>query len=213
MQKVLYKTSCDHTEYEIAKIKGSRFIGNIFHIQDKEDAERYLKEIQTKYPDATHHCFAYKYDVQMNWDIFGMPIYTSKHNKLSDDGEPTNTAGKPIMNMIDKYELHNVLIVVTRFFGGTLLGVGGLIQAYAAAAKQVIDHATIQQAEITKIITFAYPFDLLPGVRNILQKYTTKILEEKYEENVSMKIEINSWYVEEFKKEIWENSKGQIKII
>ncbi|MEI7558242.1 MAG: YigZ family protein [bacterium] len=99
-------------------------MGNVFHIQDKDEAENHLEEIRKKYPDASHSCYAYRYEVQMNYDIFGTAVYTCKHNKVSDEGEPTNTAGKPIMAMIEKYGLHNVLIVVTRYFGGTLLGVG-----------------------------------------------------------------------------------------
>jgi len=128
----------------------------------------------------------------MNLDIFNNKIYTCKYNKVSDAGEPISTAGKPIMNMIEKHELHNILIVVTRYFGGTLLGVGGLIQAYGECAKQVIEHAKISEDEITKTIKFSYDFDLVSVVRNIVNKYQAKIIEEKYEEQASMKIGINS---------------------
>ncbi|HBB04652.1 TPA: hypothetical protein DCZ39_07325 [Patescibacteria group bacterium] len=99
------------------------FIGNIFHVENKEEAEKYIHEIEKKYPDASHHCYAYRYEVQMNYDIFGSTVFTSKYNKVSDAGEPVSTAGKPIMNAIEKHNLHNVLVVVTRYFGGTLLGV------------------------------------------------------------------------------------------
>jgi len=212
MNKLFYKTTTQHHEYEIPKVKWSRFIGNIFHIENKEDADRFIHEIEKKYPDASHHCFAYRYEVQMNFDIFGTTIYSSKHNKISDAGEPTNTAGKPIMSMIEKYELHNVLVVVTRYFGGTLLGVGGLIQAYGETAKQVIEHADIIQTEIMRTITFNYSFDLVPVVRNICNKYFIKSIEENYGKDVEGKIRINSWYLESFKKELFDSSKGQIKI-
>ena len=148
----------------------------------------------------------------MNFDIFGTPVYTSKYNKVSDAGEPTNTAGKPIMSMIEKYELHNVLVVVTRYFGGTLLGVGGLIQAYGEGAKQVIEHANIIEAEIMRTIKFSYHFDLVSTVRNLLNKYNAKIIEEKYDKDVDMEISINSGYLETFKNELFKNSKGQIKL-
>lgn len=212
MNKLLYKTISEHHEYEIPKVKWSRFIGNIFHIENKEDADRFIHEIEKKYPDASHHCFAYRYEVQMNLDIFGTTIYSSKHNKISDAGEPTNTAGKPIMSMIEKYELHNVLVVVTRYFGGTLLGVGGLIQAYGETAKQVIEHADIIQTEIMRTVKISFHFDLVPIVRNVCNKYSAKVVEEKYDKDVDMEISINSWYLETFKKELFENSKGQIKI-
>lgn len=212
MDKYIYKTILEHKEYKIPKIKWSIFIGNVFHIENKEDIEKYLAQVEKKYPDARHHCYAYRYEVQMNFDIFGTAVYTSKYHKAVDAGEPTSTAGKPIINMIEKYDLHNVLVVVSRYFWGTLLGVGGLIQAYGEWAKQVIEQANIIETEVMKTITFSYPFDLVPIVRNILNTYDTKIVEEKYDKEVEMKIKINSWYLEAFKKEIADNSKGQIKI-
>jgi len=212
VEKLIYKTINNHHEHEIPKIKWSIFIGNVFHIESKEEAEKHIQEIEKKYADASHSCYAYRYEVLSNQDIFWTTVYTSKHNKVSDAGEPMNTAGKPIMSMIEKYGVHNVLIVVTRYFGGTLLWVGGLIQAYGEAAKQAIEHAKIEEEEIMKILEFTYDFDLVQTVRNLLNKYHTKIIEEKYEENVKIKISINSGYREEFKKELFENSKGQIKV-
>ena len=212
MNKSLYKTIIEHSEYQIPKIKWSIFIGNIFHIKDKEEAEKYIHQIEKKHADASHSCYAYRYEVQMNYDIFGTEIYTCKYNKVSDAGEPVSTAGKPIMHMIEKHNLHNILVVVTRYFGGTLLGVGGLIQAYGEAAKQVIEHANIIETEITKTLKFSYAFDLVPTVRNTVNKYSAKIIEEKYDTDVVAEICINSWYVETFKKELFHNSKGQIKV-
>lgn len=212
MNKNFYRTILKHSEYEISKIKWSRFIGNIFHVENKEESEHHIHEIQQKYPDASHHCFAYRYEIQMNFDIFGAPVYTCKYNKVSDAGEPVNTAGKPIMNMIEKHKLHNILIVVTRYFGGTLLGVGGLIQAYGECAKQVIEHAKVIDTEIMKTVKFSYAFDLVPIVRNLVNKYTAKIVEEKYDKDIACEVSINSWYFEAFKKDLLENSKGQIKI-
>jgi len=109
--------------------------------------------------------------------------------------------------MIEKHGVHNILVVVTRYFGGTLLGVGGLIQAYGESAKQVIEHANIVETEIMKTIIFSYPFDLVPIVKNIIHKYTAKIINEVCDKNMESEIIINSGYIEAFKKEIFENSK------
>ena len=79
--------------------------------------------MQAKYRDATHNCYAYRYGTQVNYDLFGTLEITPENIKQSDEGEPTNTAGKPILAQIQGHELHNVLLVVTRYFGGTLLGV------------------------------------------------------------------------------------------
>jgi putative IMPACT (imprinted ancient) family translation regulator len=128
----------------------------------------------------------------MNYDIFNTAVYTCKYNKVNDAGEPVSTAGKPIMNMIEKHNLHNVLVVVTRYFGGTLLGVGGLIQAYGEAAKQVIEHANIIETEITKTVNFKYAFDLVSTVRNLLNKYGAKVVEEICDKDIACEIRINS---------------------
>lgn len=212
MNKLFYKTIARHHEFEIPKIKWSRFIGNIFHVENKEEAEKKLKEIQEKYRDATHNCYAYRYGAQVNYDLFGNLEITPEHFKQSDEGEPTSTAGKPILAQIQGHTLHNVLVVVTRYFGGTLLGVGGLIQAYGETAKQVIEHAETIETEIMKTVKFTYGFDLIPIIRNIVNKFNVKIINEIYDKGVDCEISINSGYLESFKKELSENSKGQIKI-
>ncbi len=212
MTKLFYKTIEQHHEYEIPKIKWSRFIGNIFHVKNKEEAKKYLKEIQTKYRDATHNCYAYRYGAQVNYDLFGNLEITPEYLKQSDEGEPANTAGKPILAQIQGHELHNVLIVITRYFGGILLGVGWLIQAYGDCAKQVIEQAKIIETEILKTIKFSYDFDLVPIVRNIVNKFNAKIVNETYDKEVECEIAINSGYVESFKKELHESSKGKITI-
>lgn len=212
MNKLFYKTISQHHEFEIPKIKWSRFIGNIFPVNSKEEAEKQLKDIQKKYHDATHNCYAYVWGTKVNYDLFGKLEITPEQFKQSDEGEPTNTAGKPILAQIQGHELHNVIVVVTRYFGGTMLGVGGLIQAYGEAAKQVIEHANIIEAEITKNIEITYHFDLMPIVRNLLNKYSAKVIKEEYKENVYMKMSLNTWFFDEFKKELTESSKGQIVI-
>lgn len=112
--------------------------------------------------------------------------------KLSDEGEPTNTAGKPILAQIQGHELHNILVVVTRYFGGTMLGIGGLIQAYSECAKQVIENSKIIETEILKTVKFSYDFDLVPIVRNIVNKFNAKIVNEKYDKTAECEISINT---------------------
>lgn len=210
MTKLFYKTIPHHYEFEISKIKWSRFIGNIFHIENKQEAEQYLKKTKEKYHDATHNCYAYTYGTNVNFDLFGNLEITPEYFKQSDEGEPANTAGKPILAQIQWHKLHNVLIVVTRYFGGTLLGVGGLIQAYGEWAKQVIEHAETIETEIMKTVQFKYGFTLIPIVRNLLNKYEAKVIEEKCDEEIECAININWWYLEGFKHDMTEHSKWQI---
>lgn len=210
MPKLFYRTIARNSEYELPKIKWSRFIGNIFHVENKEDVEVALHKIKTKHPGATHHCFAYRYEVLANPDIFGNIVISTKHNQSSDDGEPANTAGKPIMQILEKGNISNVLLMVTRYFWGTKLGVGGLIQAYSECAKQCLAHAPIREAEIMSRLQFAYDFDLMQMVRNLVNKYHVKIVEESYDEEAHLTLEINQGYLFEFEQELKDISKGEI---
>lgn len=110
-------------------IQKSKFIAEAYRVDTLEEIEQILSAIRKKYYDATHHCFAYR----LNDTI----------QKMSDDGEPAKTAGAPILDVILKRNLTNILIVVTRYFGGILLGAGGLVRAYSGAASSVIEQATI----------------------------------------------------------------------
>ncbi len=113
--------------------KKSRFIASIFPIQTEEEALTYLSQVRKKYYDARHNCFAY---------VVGEKNETER---CSDDGEPSGTAGRPMMDVLTGQGLHNVLVVVTRYFGGTLLGTGGLVRAYSAAVKAGLENCVIQE--------------------------------------------------------------------
>jgi len=110
--------------------KKSKFIASAFYVESQEEAEKIIKEIKKKYHDARHNCFAYR--IIDNSNIL---------EKSSDDGEPSGTAGAPMLSVIKKMNMCNILIVVTRYFGGILLGTGGLVRAYTEATKQVIENS------------------------------------------------------------------------
>ena len=111
--------------------KKSKFIANLIHVESIEDAENKIKEIKKKYYDARHNCVAYR--VSEGGQIV---------EKSSDDGEPSGTAGGPMLNILQKNNLCNLVVIVTRYFGGILLGTGGLVRAYSDATLQVIEKAT-----------------------------------------------------------------------
>lgn len=124
-----YKTIKDKNIAEIVE-KKSKFIAQVFYIESKEEAEDIIFEMKKEYYDARHNCYAYSvFNTEKN------EVYT----KYSDDGEPSGTAGVPILSVINGNNLVNVLIIVTRYFGGILLGTGGLVRAYKEAAEKVID--------------------------------------------------------------------------
>jgi len=128
-----YKTIKDKNMAEIIE-KKSKFIAQVFYIDSKKEAEKIISEVEKKYYDARHNCYAYSvYDENKN------EIYT----KSSDDGEPSGTAGLPMLSVINGNNLVNVLLVVTRYFGGILLGTGGLVRAYKEATEKVIEHSKL----------------------------------------------------------------------
>ena len=114
MEKLFYKSILTSNEFEIPKIKWSRFIGNVFHVKNKEDTEKYIKEIWTKYKDATHNCFAYTYWTNLNFDLFWNIEITPDYFKINDDWEPSNTAWKPILSQI-QWQLHGVMVASLKF--------------------------------------------------------------------------------------------------
>lgn len=124
-----YKTVKDKNKSEIVE-KKSKFIAQIFYIQTKEEAEKIISEVKKEYYDARHNCYAYNIYNEIKDEIY---------NKFSDDGEPSGTAGVPILSVINGNNLVNVLVIVTRYFGGILLGTGGLVKAYKEVTERVIE--------------------------------------------------------------------------
>ncbi|MBU4485611.1 MAG: YigZ family protein [Candidatus Delongbacteria bacterium] len=201
MEKELYTTIKKNAEKEIEKVKGSRFIGRLIKATDRENAEAELEMIRKKYYNATHNCFAYT--VGMNDQII---------IRSSDDGEPSGTAGKPILTVIEGSGLSNVLLVVTRYYGGTNLGTGGLIKAYTGAAKEVIEAAEKEIIEIKKNISFSYCYDMTNLAMNIINKYEGMVVSTEFHDFPRVKISINKGYETDFKNEIFDRSNGAIKV-
>jgi uncharacterized YigZ family protein len=128
------------------KDRGSRFIAFSYPVESENEVKKYLEALKQAYPDATHHCYAY---------VLGK---NRENQRSSDDGEPSNTAGKPILRQILSKELSNVLVVVVRYFGGVQLGVPGLIQAYGEVAKQVLELSGIVEKPVEKNVLIQYEY-------------------------------------------------------
>ena len=201
MQKIVYKTLQSPSKFEIPKIKGSRFFATIFPIDSKEQAETYLEEMRKTYYDATHNCYAWRCGVQANQDLFWNWILTSKLQRSSDDWEPANTAWKPILSVLTGEEIFDVLVVVTRYFWGTLLGVWGLIQAYTQATKEWIQNLDFVYKSLETELDLDYDYDQLSSAQYLFDKYECRVLQEQYSEQVWQKVAVNIWYVESLKRE------------
>jgi len=176
-EKDTYQTIREQSE-GLYKEKGSRFISIAHPVETKEQAEKLISGIRKKYHDARHHCFAYM--LGANQSEF----------RANDDGEPSNSAGQPILGQIKSHNLTNILIVVIRYFGGTLLGVGGLIRAYKTAASDAIEKAGIITRTIRNTYRLRFSYDLTNPVMKIIEAPEIKILDQKFDEQVEMEIGI-----------------------
>ena len=140
------------------KEKGSRFIAYATQITDPEEIKSVIENIRKEHHEARHHCFAYMTGHErLTW-------------RVSDDGEPSGTGGKPILGQINSYGLTNILIVVSRYFGGQLLGVSGLINAYRTAAAASIQNAEIIECTLQEYYEITYPYDSMNQVMKILKE-------------------------------------------
>lgn len=156
--------------------KKSKFICNVFHVESVEEAEEKLNIIRKKYHDARHNCFVYK-------------VVEEGAFKASDDGEPSGTAGVPMLNIVNGRNISNVLVVVTRYFGGILLGTGGLVRAYSLATTTALDSATIIKQEEGLEAEFLVDYKELEEVKYHLKNRGIVISKMEYAEKVRLIVE------------------------
>ena len=180
------------------KEKGSLFVGRVFPIQNVEEAESILSAIRKKHYDATHNCYAYK-------------LIDDESFKYSDDGEPSGTAGIRIFNAIKHFNLSNVLIISTRYYGGTKLGVGPLGKAYYNSAFGAIENATIvTKVNYSKvIIDFGYEF--ISDVHHFINTYKAQNIINLFNENPQIECLIKPEFVDKLTEDLTAVSSGEIE--
>lgn len=191
-----YKAVYQGGEGEIVE-KKSRFIATVIPAGSEEEVLAFIESVRKKYWDARHHCFAY---------VIGE---RNELQRCSDDGEPSGTAGKPMLEVLLGEEIHNVAVVVTRYFGGTLLGTGGLVRAYSAATKQGLASSVI----ITKILgvklCISTDYTGLGKIQYILGQRGLQILDSVYTDKVELEALIPENELVAVKAEITEGTNGQ----
>ena len=172
-----YRVISSSSESEI-KIKGSRFIARVFPVTTRDDVERCLSDVRRIDRDASHHCTAYRVGTG------------DGETRFNDDGEPSGTAGRPIMRQIDAFELTNTLVVVTRYFGGTKLGTGGLIRAYGQAAKEVLSNARVRVVIERSEVTVEFQYADTSQAMHTIDKYDIKMIETSYSDHTTIRLAI-----------------------
>ena len=168
-EKDTYRTLVRKSEETLFKDRNSKFFGYAFPVNSEEDIKESLEELKKQHPNAGHHCYA--------WQLGTEKI----RFRANDDGEPSNSAGQPIYGQIQAFDITHVLIVSVRYFGGTKLGVGGLINAYRTSAKMALEASEIIEKTIDVHYKLTFGYDMMNKVQQIIKKNQLEILSQKLE--------------------------------
>ena len=183
-------------------VKGSRFLSELFPCSSQNEARTIIKEQKNKYKDSTHVVHAFV--IGMNKEVLG----------LSDDGEPSGTAGRPVLDVLKGQNCTNVLLTVTRWFGGTLLGTGGLVKAYGDGAKGVIQKALeenyFEEFVEKEDITFSVDYSLYQKIKQLLPQWSVSDLDEQFGEEINLSGKVPSSKLSEMAQTLKDLSGGRI---
>lgn len=186
MEKDTYKTIVSISEAVFTE-KRSKFIAVAVPVRTVEEIKSYIEEYQKKYYDARHLCYAY------------MLGHKRLIYRANDNGEPSGTAGKPILGQINSNELTDILIMVVRYFGGIKLGTSGLIAAYKQAAAMAIDEATIIEKTVDEDVSFSFEYPFLNDVMRIVKEESPEIVKQEFDINCTMSLRIRQSFVPRLK--------------
>lgn len=173
-----YKTITEVIGEGFYSEKRSKFLAFAHHVETIDEIKDILTSYRKKYYDARHVCYAY---------MLGADKADFRAN---DDGEPSSTAGKPILGQINSYDLTNVLVIVVRYYGGVNLGTGGLIVAYRTAAADALDHATIETRLVEDVITYSFPYPMMNAVMRVIKEMQPRIVSQTFDNTCSISMSI-----------------------
>lgn len=182
------------------KVKGSRFIASASPVESEEDAASFIEEIKKEFHDATHNCWAWKTGVGKN-----------QRYRYNDEGEPSGTAGRPIFKSIDTMNLSNVCVVVTRYFGGTKLGTGGLMRAYGQTALTLLRGCEPVKKYAEEAVRFSVAFDFVNLAHVIINSFSAELEDSQYGEKVTFTVIIRASKASQFKNKLIDATNGQIE--
>lgn len=173
-----YKTITEVIGEGFYSEKRSKFLAFAHHVETIDEIKDILASYRKKYYDARHVCYAYVLDAD------------KADFRANDDGEPSSTAGKPILGQINSYDLTNVLVIVVRYYGGVNLGTGGLIVAYRTAAADALDHATIETRLVEEVITYSFPYPMMNAVMRVIKEMQPRIVSQTFDNTCSISMSI-----------------------
>lgn len=195
-----YKTIRSKNTFEL-KIQKSHFIAQAFPFKSTEDLQSIISEVKKKYFDSAHNPFAYRIGMEEN------------KFRFNDDGEPSGSAGKPILDAIDKYVLTDIIVVVSRYFGGVKLGVGGLKRAFFDVTEGCLQNAEVITKYIGEKISFEFDYTYFGTVMNLLENFEVSSINSNFDSNVKIECVIRISFLENLKKQLTEITGGKVKFI
>jgi uncharacterized YigZ family protein len=184
-----YRTLSSRSEGEYRE-KGSKFLAFAFPAESEEEVQDRLTDIRKEFHDARHHCYAYR---------LGNKGETFRAN---DDGEPNHSAGDPILGQLRSFNLTNSLVVVVRYFGGTKLGVSGLINAYRTAAEEALRNGRIREVAVTVSIDLEYPYESTNEVMRLISDFSATVSKQQFTDKCFQTVEVNVALVKEFREKV-----------
>ncbi|WP_018676480.1 YigZ family protein [Riemerella columbina] len=200
MENYSYNTIKQPVVETILKEKGSKFLGYAYPVKNEEEIKQALESIKTDHPKATHHCYAYRLGLE------------GEDYRANDDGEPSGSAGLPIYNQILSSDLTNILVVVVRYYGGTKLGVGGLVKTYKESAKLTLEKAKVVTKELESTLELTFPFNLQNVAFTILNRFDTQIINFDANENCQIIAQIKTSQKEQILEQFLEHHQIETNI-
>lgn len=195
-----YRTVAEPFAFEPERIKGSRFLAALAPIASAAEGEAFVQARRALHPNASHTCFAWRVGAE------------GTEHRSSDDGEPAGSAGRPILAQIEGHELTFVAVTVARWFGGTKLGVGGLVRAYGGTAGMAMDRAPIIEREITQSLELRFPYDCTAVVQACLHAANLEPVDADYGSEVYFKLEVPLAAEAALRFELNERTSGRVQL-
>lgn len=181
-----YKTITNEGEGTYTE-KRSKFLAFSHHVESVDEVKELIQQYRKKYYDARHVCYAYVLGPER--DVF----------RANDDGEPSSTAGKPILGQINSRELTDVLVVVVRYYGGVNLGTGGLIVAYRTAADEALEASNVEIRQVEEVVTFSFPYVMMNAVMRVVKEMKPRIVSQDFDSTCEIKLSIRKSEAQQLK--------------
>lgn len=201
MNLAAYPILAEHVTFE-EEIKKSRFITQLFPVDSLSAAKYFIESVKIEHPNARHHCWgvvAGRADDSMLWGF-------------SDDGEPSGTAGKPILSQLSGSGIGQMIAVVTRYSGGIKLGTGGLVKAYGGGVAQALKFASVIDKKITSLLELRLDYDLMPILQSVMTQFEAKEISAQYEQVIVIRVELETLHTSAFQDMLVNKSRARIQI-